>query len=85
MKDAKPAVTPSDPNQKLSIAMLNPEEDVGNIPYQEAVGCLLYLVQCTRPDIAFAVSDVSRFNSKYGRVHWTAVKRIMRYLKGTID
>lgn len=85
MKDAKPAATPSDPSQKLSIAMLNPEEDVDNIPYQEAVGCLLYLVQCTRPDIAFAVSDVSRFNSKYGRVHWTAVKRIMRYLKGTIN
>ena len=48
----------------------------------------MYLVQGTRPDIAFAVlvvNDVSRFNVKFGIVLWTAVKRIMRYLKGTID
>lgn len=57
------------------------------IPYQEAVGCLLYLVQGTRPDLAFAVNDVSRFNNNFGNPHWKAVKRIMRYLylKGTID
>jgi len=60
-------------------------EDTGNIPYQEAVGCLLYLVQGTRPDIAFAVGNVSRFNSNHGHAHWTAVKRIFRYLKGTIN
>lgn len=56
-----------------------------NIPYQEAVGSLLYLVQGTRPDIAFAVNDVSRFNANFGSAHWTAVKRIFRYLRGTID
>ena len=47
------------------------------------MGGLLYLVQGTRPDIAFAVGDVSRFNSCYGKAHWLAVKRIVRYLKGT--
>ena len=39
----------------------------------------------TRPDLAFAVSVVSRFMSKPGPMHWMAVKRIMRYLKGTLD
>ena len=56
-----------------------------DIPYQEAVGSLLYLAQGTRPDIAFAVNDVSRFNNKHGKAHWAAVKRIFRYLRGTVD
>lgn len=86
MADCKPAKTPSDPNQKLSMDMYgdgNEEDSV--IPYQEAVGSLLYLVQGTRPDIAFAVNDVSRFNNKHGKAHWTAVKRIFRYIQGSID
>lgn len=79
MENAKPSVTPSDPAQKLSIKMV--DESAGaleNVPYQQAVGCLLYLVQATRPDIAFSVNDVSRFNSSHAQPHWTAVKRIMR-------
>lgn len=89
MAECKPAVTPSDVNEKLSVSMCpsneRGKEDMAKIPYQEAVGCLLYLVQGTRPDIAFAVNDVSRFNSNFGKAHWMAVKRIFRYLKGTLD
>lgn len=86
MQAAKPISIPSDPNQKLSIDMITIDDKYNEkIPYQEAVGSLLYLAQCTRPDIAFAVNDVSRFNSNFGRVHWDAVKRIIRYLKGTIN
>lgn len=86
MQDAKAISMPSDPNQKLSIEMITDDDkNTGKIPYQEAVGSLLYVAQCTRPDIAFAVNDVSRFNSNFGLVHWNAVKRIIRYLKGTID
>jgi len=44
---------------------------------------LNYLAIGTRPDIANAVGEVSRFNSNYGKQHWAAVKRIMRYIKGT--
>ena len=49
--------------------------------YQSAIGSLLYL--WTRSDIAFAVSHVARFCSSPTKEHWTAVKRILRYLKGT--
>ena len=56
-----------------------------NVPYRSLVGSLLYACTCTRPDIAFAVSNVSRFMSNPGMVHWTAAKRILRYLKGTKD
>lgn len=87
MENCKQVATPSDPNQKLSISM-SPKsakeiEEVQHIPYQEAVGSLLYLAQCTRPDIAYAVNDVSRFNANFGMPHWTAVKRIFRYIQGT--
>jgi hypothetical protein len=49
--------------------------------YQEAVGSLLYAAISTRPDIIQAVVQVSKFNSNPTREHWTAVKRIMRYLR----
>ena len=53
------------------------------IPYREAVGSLMYLMTSTRPDIAQAVGAVSKHNNNFGPQHWTAVKRIFRYLKGT--
>jgi hypothetical protein len=46
---------------------------------------LIYARVATRPDLAFAISVVNRFMSKPGPTHWMVVKRIMRYLKGTID
>ena len=54
-----------------------------NIPYQEAVGSLMYASLGTRPDITYAVQTVSRFSKNPGHAHWEAVKRIFRYLKGT--
>lgn len=84
MSNCKPAITPSDVNQKLSISMWNEENSlVGKVPYQEAIGSLLYLSGATRPDISFAVNDMSRFNQNHAEPHWKAVKRIFRYLAGT--
>lgn len=86
MENSKPVGTPSDTHEKLSITMVTDETSlVGKVPYQEAVGSLLFLAQCTRPDIAFSVNDVSRFNGNHGEIHWRAVKRIMRYLRGTAN
>lgn len=86
MADCKPVKTPSDTSNKLSIQTITPDDSlVGKVPYQEAVGSLLYLAQSTRPDIAFAVNDVSRFNANHGSAQWMAVKRIFRYLRGTTN
>lgn len=86
MVNCKIAKTPSDPNVKLSIQMINKETDItGSVPYQQLVGGLLYLAEGTRPDIAFATHDVSRFNAQHSGEHWEAVLRILRYLKGTMD
>ena len=52
--------------------------------YHSVVGMLLYLSTNTRPDIAFAVSQVARFSSAPKKSHATAVKTLIRYLKGTM-
>lgn len=86
MTDCKPVKTPSDTSEKLSVQTITPDDLlVGKVPFQEAVGSLLYLAQSTRPDIAYAVSNVSRFNHNHGSAHWRAVKRIFRYLRGTMN
>lgn len=89
MVDCNPVKTPADPNQKLTADMSpkTPEEiaEMEAVPYREAVGSILYLAQCTRPDISFAIGNVSQFNQNPGKAHWNAVKRIFRYLKGTIN
>lgn len=56
-------------------------------PYREAVvvGSLIFLATVSRPDIIYAVSQVSRFLNNWTEDHWKAVKRIFRYIKGTID
>ena len=53
--------------------------------YQSAVGSLMYAMLGTRPDIAYAVSVVSRYGSNPNESHWKAVKRIFRYLRDTVQ
>ena len=53
--------------------------------YQELLGCLLFLSARTRPDITGAVGILCRYSSSPRNVHWVALKRILRYLKGTVD
>ena len=83
MHDSKPVATPVEIGTKLVKATDKDKLSDQEI-YQSAVGCLLYLSTKTRPDIAYAVSNVAKFTAKPTAEHWTAVKRIMRYLKGTI-
>ena len=83
MAQAKPVKTPVAVCQKLTAP--EDSEPVDKDLYQSAVGSLIYLSTCTRPDIAFAVSNVAKYCSRPSKEHWTAVKRILRYLKATND
>jgi hypothetical protein len=86
MWTCKTAATPMDTTTKLVPAPATYQaSDKGKLQYQRAVGSLMYAMLGTRPDIAFAVSVVSRFSANPDNTHWTAVKRIMRYLRGTVD
>ncbi|XP_070011328.1 secreted RxLR effector protein 161-like [Nicotiana tabacum] len=89
MQDCKPINTPISRGEALSRRMCpqNPQEkeQMRKIPYANAIGCLMYVMMCTRPDICCVIGLVSRYQSDPGQQHWKAVKRILRYLKGTID
>ena len=82
MEDAKTIRTPVDTSTKL-VKGDDDEMCVDQSLYQSAVGGLLYLSLATRPDITFAVSNVAKYCTRPTNKHWTAVKRIFRYLKGT--
>ena len=56
-----------------------------NIPYQKAVGILMYAALGTCPDIAYPVQVLSKFSKNPGEAHWEVVKRVFCYLKGTQD
>src|ERR1700744_1063626 len=77
MENCNHVSTPMDLSIKLTkdMAPKNSEEaeKMASIPFQEAVGSILYLAQGTRPDIAYAINNISRFNNNPGFAHWMAV------------
>lgn len=84
MENSKPINTPVDVSMKL-VKATDDSEKVDQAEYQSAVGSLLYLSTRTRADIAYAVGSVARFCAEPTKQHWMAVKRIMRYLNGTLE
>jgi hypothetical protein len=81
MRNCNKCETPMECRLKLS--KLRDGESVNPTEYRSIIGSLRYLVN-TRPDLAYAVGVVSRYMEAPGREHWTAVKHILRYLKGTL-
>ena len=84
MENSKPVSTPLSTDVKL-IKKTEASDSCDQKMYQAAVGSLLYLSTKTRPDISFAVESVARFCADPSSQHWAAVKRILRYLKGTLN
>uniref|UniRef100_A0A8D8BNM2 Copia protein n=2 Tax=Culex pipiens TaxID=7175 RepID=A0A8D8BNM2_CULPI len=82
MQDCKPASTPMECRLKL---LKGAEKDRTDAPYRELIGCLTYASITTRPDLAAAVNFLSQFQSCPTNTHWAHLKRILRYVKGTLD
>jgi hypothetical protein len=61
------------------------EEGMSHVLYARAVGNLMYAMVYTRPDIAHAVGVFSRYMSKPRKEHWTTVKKVFKYLRGTTN
>uniref|UniRef100_A0AAV1V4I0 Uncharacterized protein n=1 Tax=Peronospora matthiolae TaxID=2874970 RepID=A0AAV1V4I0_9STRA len=80
MEECKAVASPVDVSSRLMSSNATSKIDV---PFFEAVRALMHLTTATRPDIAYAVSFVSRFMKNLQEEHWVAVKRIFRYLQGT--
>ena len=89
MEDSKKGFLPMLPNTTLSKTQsptsAEDRERMSKTPYASAIGSLMYAMLCTRPDIAYAVSLTSRYQSDPGVDHWTAVKNILKYLRRTKD
>ncbi|XP_062102836.1 secreted RxLR effector protein 161-like [Humulus lupulus] len=56
-----------------------------NVPYSNAVRSIMYLMVCTRPDLAYVISVLSKYISNLGREHWNAMKWVFRYLIKSMD
>ena len=89
MLDATTVATPMDSNTVSAADCPLPgsqaQLDMANVPYREACGTLMSLALNSRPDISYAVGVGCRFMHNPGPAHWNLIKRIFRYLKGTLD
>ena len=90
LTNANPVSTPMDINVKLDhVTEGQEDEEQGEKDekithgYAALIGSLMYLAIGTRPDIAFAVNKLAQFTQNPKPIHWTAVKRVFRYLKYT--
>ena len=85
MTNSKAVATPLETGIKILLS--NSQEDISkeiDYPYREAIGCLMYAMLCTRPDLSFSICYLSRFSNNPRIEHWKALKRVLRYIKGTI-
>ncbi|CAI7794918.1 unnamed protein product [Closterium sp. NIES-54] len=82
---SSPPLTPLSTSHSLS-APPSDESVEPSGPYPELVGCLMYLMTCTRPDLAYPLSLLARYVApgRHRKVHWDAAKRVLRYLCSTL-
>jgi hypothetical protein len=80
--DCAPSSTPYDSNV---ILRKNSRISRDQLRYSQIIGSLMYLASATRPDISFAVSKLSQFVLNLGDTYWSALERVLSYLKGTMS
>ena len=89
MQDSNRGFLPMSHGIKLSksqcLTMKDEIERMDKIPYASAISSIMYAMFCTRPNVSYALSMTSRFQSDPGECHWIAVKNIIKYLRRTKD
>ncbi|UYV83036.1 hypothetical protein LAZ67_22001876 [Cordylochernes scorpioides] len=83
MENCKEVPTPG--SKEINLDNHIEDDNCDQHTYQEALGMLMFLAVNTRPDIAYITSKLSQYSRQPKQMHWTAIKRVMRYLRGTID
>ncbi|UYV77866.1 K02A2.6-like [Cordylochernes scorpioides] len=83
MENCKEVPTPG--SKEINLDNHIEDDNCDQHTYQEALGMLMFLAVNTRPDIAYITSKLSQYSRQPKQMHWTAIKRVMRYLQGTID
>ncbi|CAI7932588.1 unnamed protein product, partial [Closterium sp. NIES-54] len=81
---SSPQLTPLSTSHSLSAPPLDESVEPSG-PFPELLGCLMYLMTCTRPDLAYPLSLLARYVApgRHRKVHWDAAKRVLRYLCST--
>ncbi|CAI7775128.1 unnamed protein product [Closterium sp. NIES-54] len=81
---SSPQSTPLPTGHSLTAPPLDESVELSG-PYPELVGCLMYLMTCTRPDLAYPLSILARYVAprRHRPEHWEAAKRVLRYLCST--
>jgi len=89
MNQCAPLSTPLPTGISLSIdncpTSIEEENEMKEVPYQEALGPLIWLQVATRSDLSFAVSLLGHFAHNLGKEYWKALKHVIGYIKGTLD
>ena len=89
MQDSKRGYLPISHGITLSKSQCPNTEDerdrMSKIPYASAIGSIMYAILCIRPNISYALSITSRYQSDPCESHWTAVKNILKYPRRSID
>lgn len=73
-------ITPIDPRLKITATE---ESEIEKKPTKQLIGCLMYLMLGSRPDISFSINYYSRFQEINSNEVWNGLKRLLRYIKGT--
>ena len=85
MEEAKKGFLPMSHGIHLSKSQCPTTTDewdrMSKVPYASAIGSIMYAMISTRPDVSYALSVTSRYQSDPGESHWTAVKNILKYLR----
>lgn len=85
MAECKSASTPLSPSVQLTSEESNKLDRKDHKQFRRLIGRLTFLVTATRPDIAFAVNQLSQYLAGPRKIHLEAAKHVLRYVKGTID
>ncbi|CAM8999921.1 unnamed protein product [Rhodiola kirilowii] len=80
--NCSPVSTPMDPSAKL---LPNTGEAVSQLEYSQVIGCLMYAMTSTMPDIAYVVGKLNRYTSNPSNLQWEAIRRVLKYLKGAMN
>lgn len=81
MENCKPSKTPMETRLRLE----GVKEKKTAHPDRELIGCLSYVAMMSRPDLCYAVNHLSRFQENPTDTHWNYLKRVLRYIKGTLN
>ena len=84
MADCNPVSTPMEPGKHYEKTP-DDEEGFNTREFQALIGSLVYASIATRPDISEAVGKLSQHMSRPNKEHWAAAKRVLRYIKGTLQ